>query len=116
MPSITRSQLFTPEDVDNAAADVLITVALTPSSNLLINGKVRFSNHTGGAVTITAWAVPSGGSAGNTNICLPTTSINANSYLDLNVPQIAAGGTLEAQAGAASSITAQPLDGAIYAS
>jgi hypothetical protein len=115
MATITREQLFAPEDVDNAAADTLITVPSTPTTSLLINGRVRFTNHTAGAVTITAWAVPSGGSAGNTNIALPVTSVGANSYLDVDVPQIAAGGTFEAQAGAATSITAQALDGAYYA-
>lgn len=116
MPSITREQLFAAEDVDNAAPDVLFTVPSTPTNMLLINGRVRFSNHTAGAVTITAWAVPSGGAAGNDNVALPTTSVGANSYLDLDIPQIGAGGTFEAQAGAATSITAQPLDGAYYAS
>ena len=116
MPTITREQLFAAEDVDNAAPDVLISVPSLPVSQLLINGRVRFINHTAGAVTITAWAVPSGGSPGNGNIALPVTSIGANSYLDVDVPQIGAGGTFEAQAGAAASITAQPLDGAYYAS
>ena len=116
MPSILREELFAPEDVDNASADVLITVPSTPTTTLLINGRVRFTNHTAGAVTITAWAVPSGGSAGTTNICLPSTSIGANSYIDVDVPQIAAGGTFEAQAGAATSITASCIDGAYYSS
>lgn len=115
MPSITREQLFPPEDIDNATVDTLITVASTPNSLLLINGRVRFSNHTGSVVNITAWAVPSGGTAANDNIALPTTAISANSYLDVDVPQISAGGTYQAQAGAANSITAQPLDGAYYA-
>jgi hypothetical protein len=112
--ALSRTLLFTPEDVDNAAADDLITVPSAPSTNLLINGRVRFVNDTVGAVTITAWAVPSGGTAGHTNICLPVTSIAANSYLDVDIPQIGAGGKLQAQAGAATSITAQCLDGAIY--
>ncbi len=115
MPSITRDRLFAPEDVDNAAADILITVPSTPTGTVLLNGRVRFANHTAGAVTIEAWAVPSGGSAGTTNVALPQTSIGANDFLDVDVPQIAAGGTFEAQAGAATSITAQPLDGYFYA-
>ena len=111
---ISRSLLFAPEIVDNAAPDDLISVAASPATLLLINGRVRFVNYSAGAVTITAWAVPSGGTAGNDNICLPVTSINANSYLDMDVPQLGAGGKLQAQAGAATSITAQALDGALY--
>lgn len=116
MPSITRVELFTPEDVDNVSPDILISVPTTPNDSLLINARVRFTNHTGVAVTITGWAVPNGGSAGNTNICLPQTSIGPNSYLDVDVPQIDAGGTFEAQSGAANSITATALDGAYFAS
>jgi hypothetical protein len=46
-------------------------------------------------------------------VCLPTTSIAANSYIDLDVPVMIAGGFLQAQAGAATSITATCLDGFI---
>lgn len=109
--AITFSQLFAPQQVDNAAADTLYAVPATPAQNILRNGRVRFANTTGGAVTIKAWAVPSGGAVGDDNVCLPTVSIGANSYLDLDVPVLAAGGTLQAQAGAASSITASCLDG-----
>lgn len=112
--ALSRAQLFPSEDVDNAAPDTLLTVPSTPATSLLINGLVHFINDTAGAVTITAWAVPSGGTAGHTNICLPVTSIPANSTLPMAIPQIAAGGILQAQAGAANSITAQPMDGAIY--
>ena len=115
MTSVTRVALFSPQNVNNASPTTLITVASTPSDTLLINGVVRFINHTGSAVTVTAWAVPSGGSVGNPTIALPTTSIGANSYIDVPVPQIAAGGTFEAQSGSASAITAQPIDGVYYA-
>jgi len=113
MPLIERSVLFDPEDVDNAASDVLITV---PSGNnrVLIGGRVRFTNHTGAGVTIICHAVPSGGSPATTNIAYPTTTIGANSFVDVDVPLIEAGGTFEAQAGAATSITAQCLAGAYY--
>lgn len=114
MPTITRQQLFSPKQVDSASVDTLFVVPSTPTSSLLINGRIRFSNHTGGAVTITVWAVPNGSSATNSNLALPQTSIGANNTLDIDIPQVSAGGSIVAQAGAASSITAQPLDGAYY--
>lgn len=114
MPSIDRVVLFSSEDVDNAAPDTLFTVPDAVSTTILINGRVRFTNHTGSAATIKAWAVPDGGSAGDTNVSLPTTSIAANSYLDVDVPQMAAGGIFQAQAGTATSITALAMDGAYY--
>lgn len=114
MPSIDRVELFQPEDVDNAAPDTLITVPNTVATTLLINGRVRFVNHTASPATIKAWAVPDGGSAGDTNVALPTTSIGANAFLDVDVPQIKAGGTFQAQAGTASAITALAMDGSYY--
>ena len=115
MASITRTVLFASEDVDSASADTLFTVPTSPSSLILINGRLRFVNHTGGAVTVKAWAVPLSGSALNSNLFLPTTSIGANSYLDVDIPQMGPGAFVQAQAGAATSITAIPLDGAYYA-
>ena len=72
---------------------------------------VRFSNITAGAVTVKAWAVPSGGSAVDSTVCLPSTSISANAYIDVDIPVLSAGGTFRAQAGAASSVTVANLDG-----
>lgn len=109
--AITFLQLFAPNVVGSAAAEVLYTVPPVPSSTILRNGRVRFCNTTAGAVTIKAWAVPPSGSASDSNMCLPDTSISANEYLDIDVPTMSAGYTLRAQAGAASSITATNLDG-----
>lgn len=108
--AITFLQLFAPNPINNASPEVLYTVPPVPSSTILRNGRVRFSNTTAGSVTIKAWAVPPSGSASDSNICLPVTSISANMYLDIDVPTMSAGYTLRAQAGAASSITATNLD------
>lgn len=111
--AIAYSQLFAPNVVDNAAAETLFTVPATPTNSILRNGRVRFANTTALAATIKCWAVPSGGSAADSNVCLPTLSLLANSYVDLDIPVIAAGGTIQAQAGTASSITATAIDGFI---
>jgi hypothetical protein len=103
-------QLFDP-NVVNSTTETLYTVPSTPTSTILRNARVRFANTTAGAVSITAWAVPSGGSAADATCCLPVVSIAAYGYIDVDVPVIAAGGTIRAQAGAATSITATSLDG-----
>lgn len=106
-------QLFAAKLVNNAAADTLFTVPATPTASILRNGRVRFNNVTAGAVTIKAWAVPAAGAAADANVILPTVSIAANSYIDLDVSTMAAGAFLQAQAGAASSINAHHIDGFI---
>ncbi len=110
--ALSFSQLFALLQVGNTPT-TLLTVAATPTSNLLRNGRIRFSNTTAGAVTITAWCVPSAGAAGDSNVFCPVKSIPANDYIDVDVPQAKAGDIIRAQAGAATSITAAPLDGFI---
>ena len=109
--SLAFSKLFAPKQVNNVAPDTLLTVPTSPSNTLLRNGRIRFVNTTGSFVTIKAWAVPSGGSAADTNVFLPTTSIGVNGYVDVDVPVLGAGDFVQAQAGAAASVTAQFLDG-----
>lgn len=111
--AINRSLLFTPKIIDNVAPDDVFLMPTTPATSLLVNGRVRFSNVTAGAITITAWAIPSGGTAINGTLCLPTVSISANSYLDMDIPQLGVSGKLQARAGAAASINVQPMDGFI---
>lgn len=106
-------QLFAPKQVNNAAVDTLFTVPATPTPNILRNGRVRFANTTAAPVTIKAWAVPAAGAAVDANVCLPVQSVGANAFIDVDVPVIAAGGFMQAQAGAAASITASMLDGFI---
>lgn len=109
--AISFFQFFASKQVNNAAADTLFTVGASPSTNLARNVRVRFCNTTAGPVTIKAWAVPPAGTAADSNVCLPTTSILANNSLDLDVPVMVAGAFMQAQAGAATSITAEHLDG-----
>ena len=111
--ALSFALLFASKLVNNAAADTLFTVGASPTSNLLRNGRVRFANVTAGTVTIKAWAVPSAGAAADANVILPTVSVAANSYIDLDLPYLGAGGFVQAQAGAASSITASHIDGFI---
>lgn len=109
--SIAFSQLFASKQVNNAAPDTLFTVPSTPGNTLLRNGRIRFVNTTGGFVTIKAWSVPSGGSPSDANVFLPTTSIGLNGYVDVDLPVMGAGDLIQAQAGAAGSVTALCLDG-----
>lgn len=68
-----------------------------------------FTNLTGGAVTITVYVVPSGGSPGSTNTILGAYSIAANlSYVanELSNAVLNAGDTIQALASANTSINA----------
>lgn len=114
--ALTYSKLFEPNQIDNAALETLFTVAVLPSTTLLRNGRLRFVNTTAGAVTITCHAVPSGLTASDTNALLKGVSIAANSYVDIDLPVLKAGDFVQAQAGAATSISAHMIDGVLFAS
>lgn len=111
--ALSFTQLFAAAALTNAAA-TYYTVPATPTSSLLMNGRVRFSNITAGAITVTAYAIQSGGSAADANAFMKGESIAANSHVDIDVPLLAAGGFLQALASANTSITITALAGVIF--
>lgn len=112
--TITYSSFFAGNLLDNAAPETLFTVPGTPTTTLLRGGRVRLANVTAGAVTAQLWAVPVSGTAGDSNKILPTTSIAANSYIDVDIPIMPASSFLQGQAGAGSSIVVHMLSGSYF--
>lgn len=106
-------KLFAPLQLANAAG-IIYTCPLSPATTVLKNGRVRLANTTGGAVTATLYAVPNAGVPGVTNEFMAAQSIPANSFVDVDVPTLAAGDTLQGLAGAAASITIHELGGVLY--
>jgi hypothetical protein len=105
-------KLFQPSQL--AAADALIyAVPLAPTSTLLRNARVRLTNTTGGAVAATLYAVPAGGAAAVANEFFPAVSIGAGAFVDVDVPQMAAGDALYGFAGSAGSISIAAMDGVL---
>lgn len=112
--SITYSNFFAPTVLTTSAATLGSAVPSTPTSSLLRGGRIRFTNTTAGAVTVTAYAVPSAGTAAAGNAFVSAKSVAANDYLDVDVPIMPAGAFIQALAGAATSITAHMISGGIY--
>lgn len=111
--TISYSSFFAPTVLGTAAA-ILATVPAAPTTTLLRGGRVRLTNTTAGAVTATVYAVPSGGSPAAGNAVISAKSIAANDYLDVDIPIMPAGSTLQALAGAAASVTCHMLGGSLY--
>jgi hypothetical protein len=111
--TISYSSFFPPTVLTTIVA-TLYTVGTTPTTNLLRGGRVRLTNTTAGAVTATLYAVPNLGSPGVGNAFVSAQSIAANSYLDVDVPIMGPGTTLQALAGANTSITIHMLAGSIF--
>ena len=111
--SITYSNFF-PATVLGTTAGTLFTIGASPASSLLRGGRIRFTNTTAAAVTVTAYNVPSGGTAAAGNAFVSAKSVNANDYVDVDVPIVPAGGFVQALAGSATAITAHMLAGGVY--
>lgn len=111
--TVSYTQFFLPTVLGVAAAP-LYTMPTLPATSLLRGGRVRFTNTTAGAVTVTAYAVPSGGAVAAGNAFVSGKTIAANDFLDVDVPILGPGGTLQALAGAATSITAHMISGSLF--
>jgi hypothetical protein len=107
MPSIDYVKLFSPAQLGTSAA-TYYTVA---SGKQLRNAVLQFANTTGGAVTVTAYAIDSGGSASDSNAIIKGKSIAGGDTLTVSVPVMDGGSVLQALASAGTSITICALDG-----
>jgi hypothetical protein len=111
--ALTFTKLFQPQQLP-LAVTTIFTMPLLPTSTALKNGRVRLTNTTVGAISATLYAVPSGGTAGAANLFLSGTAISPNGYLDIDIPDLAYGDTLQGFASAAASITIHELGGVMY--
>ena len=111
--AVTITQLFTPVVLPDAV-DVLFTMPVAPASTVLKNGRVRLTNTSGSAVTVTLYADASATASSAANCCLDDYSIAAGEFLDLDIPTLRAGDTLRGFASAASSVTMHELGGTLF--
>lgn len=89
------------------AADSATTEYTAPASTRTIIDKFTATNITGGAVTLTVYLVPSGGSAGDSNKVISALSIAAGATDDIEELKnqiLATGDFISVLAGAATSI------------
>lgn len=111
--TVQIAQLFEPA-VLGTSAGAIYTMAGSPTTLTLAQGRVRFTNTSGSAVAVTAYAVPSSGSPAAGNCFLSAQSIAAGQYLDIDLPVLKAGDSFQAFAGAATSITCSELNGVLF--
>lgn len=113
MPSITITKLFEPVQLTTTASTIY-TMPAAPLTQVVKNMQVKVANTTTGAVAVTLYAVPSGGTEGDDNAFAKNESIGANSSATFNVPTLKAGDMLKALAGTATSLTIHEAGGNLY--
>lgn len=110
--SISYTSFFVP-----TLLPITVTTLFTvPSgvSSLLRGGRIRCTNTTVLAASVTLHNVPLGGSASTTNMFCNAKSIAANDYLDIDIPLMPAGSFVQALSGTASAVNVQMLSGSYF--
>lgn len=107
---ISYPKLFEPAQLGTSAA-VYYTV---PASSVLRAGRIRITNTTGTAATVSINCIPASGVNGDSNSIVKAQSIAANDSKDFDLPIMKAGDTLEALSGTATALTIHALDGVLF--
>ena len=110
----TSYSKFMAPTVLTASAATMFTVPVIPASTLFRGGRMRYTNTTAAATTVTVYAVPFGGAAALGNCILFAKTIAANDYLDFDLSILGAGDFYQALSGIASSVTATMLAGSYF--
>jgi hypothetical protein len=111
--AVSIGVLFSPTVLTGSVATIY-TVPATPTTTTLANGRVRFTNTANAPVSVTWYAVPASGTAGPGNCQGNAESIAANAHVDVDVPLMGPGGTIQALAGTANDITMSALAGVLF--
>lgn len=110
--ALTFSQLFLPQ-VLPAAVGIIFTCATGKPGTTLKNGRVRLTNKTAGAVTVTLYKVTGSGAPAPGDTFVSALSVGANSYIDTNIPTMVTDDTLQGFAGSAASVNIAEMGGVL---
>lgn len=94
-------------------AATLYTVPANPATIVLANARLRISNTGTAAAAVTLYAVANAGTAAPANAFLPGESVAGNSHLDVDVPTLGPGGTIQGFAGT-TLVAIGPLSGVLF--
>jgi ABC-type transport system involved in Fe-S cluster assembly fused permease/ATPase subunit len=105
--SVTYKKLFEPTILTTSAATIftLNSSAGAVDSTILENLVLRVMNYTAGAITVSGYAIASGGTASDDEYFCKAMSIPANDYALVTVPVMAFGGFIQMLASSNTSIT-----------
>lgn len=95
-------------------ASTLYTVPSNVSNQTLQDLQIKFANTGTGSDTVTAYAVPDGGSATLANAICVDLAIPPNDYVLIPVERLPAGATIQALASTTSVINAAPIGGKLH--
>jgi hypothetical protein len=113
--TISYSKFMSPT-VLGTSVSTLFSVPAQPAATLLRGARMRLVNTSVATVSVTLHAVPLASSASDGNAFCKNKTIAAGNYLDIDMPIIGAGGTVQALSDTASAVTAHMLNGSLFSS
>lgn len=111
--AISYQKFFQPQTL-GAVASVVYTVPTSPTSNLFRGGRVRLTNTTNAPKTARLHAVPAAGAVADLNAFFFDQTIPAFGYVDVDVPIMAAGDTIQALASVSPGVGIQAMTGGVF--
>lgn len=111
--AINYQKFFAPTVLTTSAV-ILYTVPATPITNLFRGGRVRLTNTTSAPKTARLYAVPASGAVADANAFFFDQTVPAFGYLDIDVPIMAAGDTLQGLASATPGVGIQAMTGGVF--
>ena len=110
--TLNFGKLF-PSQLLAGSAALIQAMPTASSSYLLRNGRVRLTNTSASPVAVTLYAVPAGGAVALTNEFFPGIAVPAHDYMDVDLPQLAAGDALWGFCTAYGTVTIFAIDGVL---
>lgn len=107
-------QKFFPPTVLTLAVATIYAVPTSPVSNLLRGARVRLTNTTNSPKTARLYAVPASDTASDNNAFFFDETVPAFGYIDIDVPILAAGDSLQGNASATPGVNIQAITGGIF--
>lgn len=92
----------------------LFTVPVTPASSLLRSCRLRLTNTSTTAKSARLYAVPASGAAADGNAFYFDQTVTPNSYMDVDVPIMAAGDFIQGLASATPGLNIQAIAGGVF--
>lgn len=108
--TVSVVQMFPPTVLTTSPATLYSLMEGGPTA-LLQRGRIRFANTSAGTVVVTAYVVPLDDTPGDGNDFCPGLAVAPHTNLDVDVPVLNLGMSIQAKADTATAITASSLDG-----
>lgn len=109
---LTFTKLFEPTQLGTTITTIF-TAQADPTTTVIKNMRIRLTNTSSSVLQATLYCVPSGSSASTANQFLCQSGVAVNGYVDIDVPSMAAGDSLQGLASGAG-ITVHEMAGMIY--